>query len=154
MPLAARGGCQLLLELELQVVVSNQCGCWEPNSGPLQEAKPSFPPYLLLKLLTAVVVRTETKQELMLLLRSLKGSWRDGSAVKSIDCSSRGPEFNSQQPHSGSQPSVMESNRDERMDHVETAISRDPPHNQLPNADTIAYTSKILSKGPSCSCLL
>ena len=33
------------------------------------------------------------------------------------------------------------------MDHVETAISRDPPHNQLPNADTIAYTSKILSKG-------
>ena len=34
------------------------------------------------------------------------------------------------------------------MDHVETAISRDPPHNQLPNADTIAYTSKILLKGP------
>jgi hypothetical protein len=25
------------------------------------------------------------------------------------------------------------------MDHVETAISRDPPHNQHPNADTIAY---------------
>jgi hypothetical protein len=40
------------------------------------------------------------------------------------------------------------------MDHVETAISRDPPHNQHPNADTIAYTSKILSKGPRCSCLL
>jgi hypothetical protein len=31
----------------------------------------------------------------------------DGSAVKSTDCSSRGPEFNSQQPHGGSQPSVM-----------------------------------------------
>jgi hypothetical protein len=31
--------------------------------------------------------------------------WRDGTAVKSIDCSSRGPEFNSQQPHGGS--SVM-----------------------------------------------
>jgi hypothetical protein len=30
------------------------------------------------------------------------------------------------------------------MDHVETAISRDPSHNQPPNADTIAYTSKIL----------
>ena len=43
---------------------------------------------------------------------------------------------------------------DERMDHLETAISRDPPHNQLPNTDTIAYTSKILSKGPRCSCLL
>jgi hypothetical protein len=33
--------------------------------------------------------------------------WRDGSAVKSTDCSSRGPEFNSQQPHGSSQPSVM-----------------------------------------------
>ena len=35
--------------------------------------------------------------------------WRDGSAVKSTDCSSRGPEFNSQKPHGGSQPSVMRS---------------------------------------------
>ena len=34
------------------------------------------------------------------------------------------------------------------MDHVETAISRDPPHNQHPNADTIAYTRTILSKDP------
>jgi hypothetical protein len=33
--------------------------------------------------------------------------WRYGSAVKSIGCSSTGPEFNSQQPHGGSQPSVM-----------------------------------------------
>jgi hypothetical protein len=33
--------------------------------------------------------------------------WRDGSAVKNTDCFSRGPEFNSQQPHDGSQPSVM-----------------------------------------------
>ena len=31
------------------------------------------------------------------------------SVVKSTDCSSRGPEFSSQQPHGGSQPSVMES---------------------------------------------
>jgi hypothetical protein len=36
--------------------------------------------------------------------------WRDGSVVKSTDCSSEGPEFNSQQPHGGSQPSVTESN--------------------------------------------
>jgi hypothetical protein len=36
--------------------------------------------------------------------------WRDGSVVKSTDCSFRGPEFNSQQPHGGSQPSVMGSN--------------------------------------------
>jgi hypothetical protein len=33
--------------------------------------------------------------------------WRDGSAGKNTDCSSKSPEFNSQQPHSGSQPSVM-----------------------------------------------
>ena len=36
--------------------------------------------------------------------------WRNGSEVKSTDCSSRGPEFNSQQPYGGSQPSVMRSN--------------------------------------------
>jgi hypothetical protein len=35
------------------------------------------------------------------------GGWRDGSAVKSTDYSSRGPEFNSQQPHGGPQPSIM-----------------------------------------------
>jgi hypothetical protein len=29
--------------------------------------------------------------------------------VKSTDCSSKGPEFKSQQPHGGSQPSVMRS---------------------------------------------
>jgi hypothetical protein len=36
-----------------------------------------------------------------------KRGWRDGSVVKSTDCSSRGPEFSSQQPRGGSQPSVM-----------------------------------------------
>ena len=35
--------------------------------------------------------------------------WRDGSAVKSTDCSYEGPEFKSQQPHGGLQPSVMTS---------------------------------------------
>jgi hypothetical protein len=35
--------------------------------------------------------------------------WQVGSVVKSTDCSSRGPEFNSQQPHGGPQPSVMRS---------------------------------------------
>jgi hypothetical protein len=35
--------------------------------------------------------------------------WRDGLVVKSTDCSSRGPKFKSQQPHGGSQPSVMRS---------------------------------------------
>jgi hypothetical protein len=34
--------------------------------------------------------------------------WRNGSAVKSTDCFSKGPEFNFQQPATdGSQPSVM-----------------------------------------------
>jgi hypothetical protein len=33
--------------------------------------------------------------------------WRDGSVVKSTGCSSRGPEFKSQQPHGSSQPSVV-----------------------------------------------
>jgi len=32
---------------------------------------------------------------------------RDDSELKCTDSSSRGPEFNSQQPHGGSQPSVM-----------------------------------------------
>jgi hypothetical protein len=36
-----------------------------------------------------------------------KEGWRGGSSGKSTDCSSRGPEFKSQQPHGGSQPSVM-----------------------------------------------
>jgi hypothetical protein len=35
--------------------------------------------------------------------------WRDGLAVKSTDCSYRRPEFNSQQPQGGSQPSVIRS---------------------------------------------
>ena len=37
----------------------------------------------------------------------LSKGWKDGSVVKSAECSSRGPEFNAQQPHGGSQPSVM-----------------------------------------------
>jgi hypothetical protein len=40
-------------------------------------------------------------------VKKYTAGWRDGSAVKSIDSSSRGPEFKSQQPHGGSQPSVM-----------------------------------------------
>ena len=35
--------------------------------------------------------------------------WRDGSVVKNTDCSSGGPEFKSQQPHGGSEPSIMRS---------------------------------------------
>jgi hypothetical protein len=44
-----------------------------------------------------------------IVLTHLASGWRDGSAVKNTDCSSKGPEFNSQQPHGGSQPSVIRS---------------------------------------------
>jgi len=40
-------------------------------------------------------------------LECINKDWRDGSAVKSTDCSSRGPELEFQQPHGGSQPSVV-----------------------------------------------
>jgi hypothetical protein len=42
-------------------------------------------------------------------IKPLCPGWRDGSAVKSTDCSSRGPEIKSQRPHGGSQPSLMRS---------------------------------------------
>jgi hypothetical protein len=41
------------------------------------------------------------------LIKENISGWRDDPVVKSTDCSSRGPEFNSQQPHGGSQPSVI-----------------------------------------------
>ena len=43
---------------------------------------------------------------------------------------------------------------DQSMGHPETAPPSDPSHNQQPNADTIAYASKILLKEPWYSCLL
>jgi hypothetical protein len=39
--------------------------------------------------------------------KNKREGWRDGSEVKNTDCSSEGPEFKSQQPHGGSQPSVL-----------------------------------------------
>jgi hypothetical protein len=36
-------------------------------------------------------------------------AWKDGLAVKSMVCPSRGPEFNSQQLCGGSQPSIVKS---------------------------------------------
>jgi hypothetical protein len=40
----------------------------------------------------------------------VNGAGEMGSAVKSTNHSSRGPEFNSQEPHGGSQPSEIGSN--------------------------------------------
>jgi hypothetical protein len=45
----------------------------------------------------------------MFLKKVKEWGWRDGSEVKITDCYSEGPEFNSQQLHGGSQPSVMRS---------------------------------------------
>jgi hypothetical protein len=45
----------------------------------------------------------------VLYIKLINRNWRDGSAIKSIGCFSRVPEFNSQQPHGGSQPSLMDS---------------------------------------------
>jgi hypothetical protein len=47
----------------------------------------------------------EIAQQLKVLLINM--GWRDGSVVKSTDCSSRGSEFKSQLLHGGSQPSVL-----------------------------------------------
>jgi hypothetical protein len=55
------------------------------------------------KILFQKKIRKENKIE------SVSTGWRDGSVVKSTDCSSGGPEFKSQQPHGGSQPSVTRS---------------------------------------------
>jgi hypothetical protein len=42
-------------------------------------------------------------------LKNTIRGWRDGSVVKSTDCSAKGPEFKSQQPHGGLQPSITRS---------------------------------------------
>jgi hypothetical protein len=57
---------------------------------------------------TFLVEAKVTVLRFLLKNQSTRG-WRDGSAVKSIDCSSEGREFKSQQQHGGSQPSVMRS---------------------------------------------
>jgi hypothetical protein len=54
-------------------------------------------------------MRKKKKERKMKRLKVEAGGWRDGSAVKSANCSSGGPEFKSQHPHGGSQPSVMRS---------------------------------------------
>jgi hypothetical protein len=43
------------------------------------------------------------------LIKSRVSGWRHGSVDKSTDCSTKDPEFKSQQPHGGSQPSLIRS---------------------------------------------
>jgi hypothetical protein len=54
-----------------------------------------------------IIIPTLNIQNKVKILKAAREGWRDGSVVKSTDCSSRGPEFNSQQPHGGSQPPGM-----------------------------------------------
>ena len=59
---------------------------WEPETGELPgNSWPITPEYIIRN----------------------KMGWRNDSEIKSTGCSSRGPEFNSQQSLGGSQPSVM-----------------------------------------------
>jgi hypothetical protein len=58
----------------------------------------------------------------LLLLELKTWGWRDGSVARSTDCSSRGPEFNSQKPHGGSQPSATGSYAPFWCDSVPTYI--------------------------------
>jgi len=55
----------------------------------------------------ATYIHTQFFKIYLYMIKYIKLGWRDGSVVKGTKCSSRGPEFNSQQPHGGSQPSVM-----------------------------------------------
>lgn len=43
----------------------------------------------------------------MQLIKIISSAWRDGPAVKSSNCSSKGPKYESQQPHAACEPSVM-----------------------------------------------
>ena len=52
----------------------------------------------------------ERKQEAVMALLRDRSWTEDGSAVKNTDLSSRGPEFNCQESHGGSQPSLKGSN--------------------------------------------
>jgi hypothetical protein len=72
-------------------------------------AGPLHPPVLDLTNFTAPTTNFPLWSSPPVQLKTRWLGWRDGSAGKSTDCSSEGPEFKSQQPHGGSQPSVMRS---------------------------------------------
>jgi hypothetical protein len=61
-------------------------------------------------LLLNVIIHILYPAVIALSIKNVQGwGWWDGSAVKSIDCSSKGLEFKSQQPHGDSQPSITRS---------------------------------------------
>jgi hypothetical protein len=89
--------------------------CWQPSNEDVELLAPPAPclagcyhvPALMIVDWTFELV--SQPQLNVVLIRVALGGWRDGSVVKSTDCSSEGPEFKSQQPHGGSQPPVMRS---------------------------------------------
>jgi hypothetical protein len=72
------------------------------RKGDICQPQPGYP-------LWVFSISKKKKRYFFSFSRYRKLGWRDGSAIKSTDCSSKGPEFKSQQPHGGSQPSVMRS---------------------------------------------
>ena len=76
-----------------------------PTSVPPQGLTPGLVYILIFGGKYAINLEKEGERERNLDSKILKescgGGWRDGSGVKSTGCSSRGPEFKSQQPHSG-----------------------------------------------------
>ena len=66
--------------------------------------------FLLLIIVKCDKVINEENHRYFIIIPVFKSScmgWRDGSEVKSTNCFSRGPKFNSQQLHGGSQLSIM-----------------------------------------------
>jgi hypothetical protein len=76
---------------------------WEAEAGGFLSSRPALV-YRVSSRTARAIQRNPVSGE-----KIANGGWRDGSAVKIIDCFSRGPEFKSQQPHGGLQPSVMRS---------------------------------------------
>jgi hypothetical protein len=91
------------------VVKSTNCSSGGPELNSQQPHGGSQPPVIGAGVskdsYSVLIYMKERKKE----RKKERGGWRDGSVVKSADCSSEGPEFKSQQPHGGSQPSITKS---------------------------------------------
>jgi len=128
-PSEARRGYEISWSCSYRQYWVAKYGCQEPNPSPLKEQQtlltilitPFLHPRILkyhvhiIRFFPAQTVPLDLNSHMTRILQHAHTSikhpknrgWRDGSEVKSTDCSSRGPEFNSQQPHGGSQPSIM-----------------------------------------------
>jgi hypothetical protein len=84
-------------------LVAHTCNssAWELEGGGSRVQGQAWLPEML-----SLKTNKQTNKQLKKTKQKNRG-WKDDSAVKSTDCSSRSPEFNSQKPHGGSQPSEM-----------------------------------------------